>query len=147
MPAAPAAWTRARHGACPGASPACAAGLACPSVEGCSTQPGGQPWSGALVADTTIATKLFGPRVRRRLVVRDRLSERLDRAADARLILLSAPAGFGKTTLLANWLERHPGRAVAWLSLDASDDDPGRFWPYVATALAAALPGSELEAV
>ena len=97
--------------------------------------------------DTTIATKLFVPRVRRRLVVRDRLSERLDRAADARMILLSAPAGFGKTTLLSSWLERHPTRAVAWLSLDASDDDPSRFWPYVATALAAALPGSELEAV
>ena len=99
------------------------------------------------MADTTIAAKLFVPRVRRRLVVRDRLSERLDRAADARMILLSAPAGFGKTTLLASWLERHPGRAVAWLSLDASDDDPSRFWPYVVTALAAALPGSDLEAV
>lgn len=138
---------RARHGARPRAAPACAAGLACPSVDVCSAQPGGQPWSGALVADTKIATKLFVPRVRRRLVVRDRLSERLDSAAAARLILLSAPAGFGKTTLLASWLERHHDRAVAWLSLDASDDDPGRFWSYVVTALAAALPSSELEAV
>jgi LuxR family transcriptional regulator, maltose regulon positive regulatory protein len=96
-----------------------------------------------------MATKLFVPRVRRRLVVRERLSERLDDAADARLVLLSAPAGFGKTTLLANWLENatHHGRAVAWLSLEASDDDPGRFWSYVVTALAAALPSNELEAV
>jgi LuxR family maltose regulon positive regulatory protein len=99
------------------------------------------------VADTTIATKLFVPRVRRRLVVRERLSERLDSAADARLILLSAPAGFGKTTLLADWLDSHRDRAVAWLSLDASDDDSGRFWSYVVKALAAVLPSSELEAV
>jgi LuxR family transcriptional regulator, maltose regulon positive regulatory protein len=99
------------------------------------------------LADTTIATKLFVPRVRRRLVVRDRLSERLDSAADARLILLSAPAGFGKTTLLADWLDSRRDRAVAWLSLDASDDEPGRFWSYVVKALAAALPSSELEGV
>ncbi len=101
------------------------------------------------MADTKIAAKLFMPRVRRRLVARDRLSMRLSGAADARMTLLSAPAGFGKTTLLTSWLDESPDqdRAVAWLSLDASDDDPGRFWPYVATALAAALPSSELEVV
>ena len=99
------------------------------------------------MADTKIATKLFVPRVRRPLVARHRLTDRLDGSADARLTLLSAPAGFGKTTLLASWLDQSPdhGRAVAWLSLDAADDDPGRFWSYVVAALGSALPGSELE--
>ena len=55
---------------------------------------------------------------------------------------MSAPAGFGKTTLLASWLGPPTGdRRVAWLSLDASDDDPVSFWTGVVTALDGAVPG------
>ena len=52
-----------------------------------------------------MATKLYAPKLRRGLVARPRLLERLSNGADARLTLVSAPAGFGKTTLLAAWLE------------------------------------------
>jgi LuxR family maltose regulon positive regulatory protein len=56
---------------------------------------------------------------------------------------VSAPAGFGKTTLLAGWLGETPGddRSVAWLSLDPTDNDPASFWTYVVTALQTAVPG------
>jgi LuxR family maltose regulon positive regulatory protein len=56
---------------------------------------------------------------------------------------VSAPAGFGKTTLLAEWLDETPDedRAVAWLSLDPADNEPAAFWTYVVTALQAAVPG------
>ncbi|WAH97159.1 hypothetical protein [Arthrobacter sp. MMS18-M83] len=65
------------------------------------------------------------------------------RSAESRLTLLSAPAGFGKTTLLAGWLREAQGevRCVAWLSLDSADSDPVSFWTYVVTALQTAVPG------
>ncbi len=93
-----------------------------------------------------LATKLHVPRLRRDLVARPRLVERLEQGAEARLVLVSAPAGFGKTTLLAAWL--HEGtaattRCVAWLSLDAADNEPPSFWTYVVTALHDAWPGAE----
>jgi len=95
------------------------------------------------VAGPLIATKLYVPKVRRGLVARPRLLERLRRGADSRLTLLSAPAGFGKTTLLAEWLGETPGEdhSVAWLSLDPSDNEPSSFWTYVVTALQTAVPG------
>jgi LuxR family maltose regulon positive regulatory protein len=60
----------------------------------------------------------------------------------SRLTLLSAPAGFGKTTLLAEWLGQTSGEdhAVAWLSLDPADNEPTSFWTYVVTALQATVP-------
>lgn len=90
-----------------------------------------------------IATKLYVPRLRSGLVARPRLSERLRRGADSRLTLVSAPAGFGKTTLLAEWLGATSGavRHVAWLSLDPADNDPASFWTGVVTALQSAVPG------
>lgn len=90
-----------------------------------------------------IATKLYVPKPRRGLVTRPRLIERLRRGAESRLTLLSAPAGFGKTTLLAEWLGETPGDGgcVAWLSLDAADSDPASFWTGVVTALQTAMPG------
>ncbi len=96
-----------------------------------------------------IETKLFPPRLRRSLVDRPRLTSSLSPALDARLTLISAPAGFGKTTLLTAWLagngtEARPiraGRSVAWLSLEESDAPPKIFWTYVITALQRALPG------
>ena len=101
------------------------------------------PQREVVVAGPLLETKLFVPRWRRGLVPRPRLSERLDRGAEAKLTLVSAPAGFGKTTLLAEWLAAVPagGRAAAWLSLDPSDNDPASFWTYVIAALRTAAPG------
>jgi LuxR family maltose regulon positive regulatory protein len=83
---------------------------------------------------------LYIPRSRRGLVPRPRLSERLDRGTTSKLTLVSAPAGFGKTTLLTEWLAAGPARPagerlVAWLSLDQADNDPVSFWTYVIAAL------------
>ena len=93
------------------------------------------------MANPLVETKLYLPRLRRSLVARPRLSGRLSRGSDARLTLISAPAGFGKTTVLTAWLAATDSRAVAWLSLDASDRQPGTFWTYVITALQSAVPG------
>lgn len=81
-----------------------------------------------------LATKLYVPRARSKRVSRPHLIARLNDAAERSLTLLSAPAGFGKTTLLSEWIA-HSGRRVAWLSLDASDNDPVSFWSYVIAAL------------
>ncbi len=86
-----------------------------------------------------VATKLNLPVPRPRLVGRPRLRVLLDRGLEARLTLISAPAGFGKTTLLGDWLAGlpRPGPAIAWLSLDESDNEPSAFWPHVVAALQA----------
>lgn len=67
----------------------------------------------------------------------------MDGSAQSALTLISAPAGFGKTTVLASWLERDPSepRSVAFVSLDESDAHGGTFWLYVVTALQSAVPG------
>ena len=95
------------------------------------------------MASPLLETKLYVPRLPRGLVARPRLSERLTRGAESKLTLISAPAGFGKTTLLAEWLAapRADGRSVAWLSLDPSDNQPASFWTYLITALQTAAPG------
>jgi len=96
------------------------------------------------MANPLIETKLHVPAPRRSLVSRRRLHERLTGAADARVVLVSAPAGFGKTTLVAEWIASHTddATAVAWVSLDERDDDPTVFWSYVLAALRAAVPGA-----
>ena len=81
-----------------------------------------------------LTTKLHVPVPRPDLVPRPHLVERLQAGLSRRLTLLSAPAGFGKTTLLAEWLAG-AGRPTAWLSLDAGDDDPARFLSYLLGAL------------
>lgn len=83
-----------------------------------------------------VATKLFIPPSRPGIVSRPRLVERLDRglAAGCKLTLISAPAGFGKTTLASEWIAGC-GRPVAWLSLDEGDSDPARFLTYLVAAL------------
>lgn len=84
-----------------------------------------------------ISTKLRPSQSRSRLVARPRLTATLQRDAGRRLTLVCAPAGFGKTTLLAEWLEgsgSHEG-SVAWVSLDAGDNDPVRFLSYLVAAL------------
>ena len=88
-----------------------------------------------------LSTKVHVPRRRRGLVSRSRLSERLSRGDQAALTLVSAPAGFGKTTLLTEWLTAAGGRSISWLSLDDRDNDPVVFWTYVITALQTAVPG------
>ncbi len=92
-----------------------------------------------------LETKLYVPRPRRAMVPRPRLSERLDRGTASKLMLVSAPAGFGKTTLLAEWLAAGPidaadERSVAWLSLDRGDNESATFWRYVVAALQTAAP-------
>ena len=101
------------------------------------------------MAGPLLATKLHVPRRQRGLVARPRLSERLSRGAESALTLVSAPAGFGKTTLLTQWLAAAPadGRAVAWLSLDQRDNDPGLFWTYLVGALKTAAQGVDAGAL
>jgi LuxR family maltose regulon positive regulatory protein len=81
-----------------------------------------------------LSTKLRIPTPRRQLVPRPRLTERLRFDTPPRLVLVSAPAGFGKTTLLSEWLRATAAR-VAWLSLDEADNDLQRFLAHVAAAL------------
>src|SRR5659263_284020 len=96
-----------------------------------------------VMAGPLLETKLHVPRLRRALVARPRLSERLSRGAELALTLVSAPAGFGKTTLLTEWLAdaSADGWSAAWLSLDQRDNDPAVFWAYLIAALQTASPG------
>ncbi len=87
-----------------------------------------------LPRDPLLTTKLHPPRPRGRLVSRSHLIERLQQGMESALTLISAPAGFGKTTLLAQWLAES-GTPVAWLSLDVEDNDPVRFLTYLLAAL------------
>ncbi|WP_461171447.1 LuxR C-terminal-related transcriptional regulator [Arthrobacter sp. Z1-9] len=88
-----------------------------------------------------LATKLFFPAPRPQITSRPRLFQRLndELGASRKLSLVCAPAGFGKTTLLSEWItqrrRQHPGVAIAWLSLDAHDNDPSRFLAYLVAAL------------
>ena len=89
--------------------------------------------------DLLLATKLHLPRPRPGFVPRPRLTERLDEGLAQGLVLVCAPAGYGKTVLLADWARRGQ-QPVAWLSLDAGDNDPARFWRHVVAALERARP-------
>ena len=86
------------------------------------------------MAAPLLVTKLHIPRVPAHLVARPRLQERLAAGLAGKLTLVSASAGFGKTTLLSQWVQCC-GRPVAWLSLDRGDNDPARFWAYFVAAL------------
>src|SRR2546423_6456053 len=81
-----------------------------------------------------LATKLYIPLPRPKVVLRPRLIERLEGGLHHKLTLISAPAGFGKTTLLSEWVAGCE-RRVAWLSLDEGDNDPRRFLAYLVAAL------------
>lgn len=81
-----------------------------------------------------LATKLYIPLPRPKAVLRPRLIERLEEGSHHKLTLISAPAGFGKTTLLSEWAAGCE-RRVAWLSLDEGDNDPRRFLAYLVAAL------------
>jgi LuxR family transcriptional regulator, maltose regulon positive regulatory protein len=92
----------------------------------------------SLNTNELLSTKLAPPRPRSSLVRREALLARLDEGLEHKLTLVSAPAGFGKTTLVSEWIascgERQDSPSVAWVSLDEGDNDPTRFWRYIITA-------------
>jgi ATP/maltotriose-dependent transcriptional regulator MalT len=90
--------------------------------------------------DELLATKVSIPRARPDRLARSQLLQRLDEGTAGQLTLVCTPAGFGKTTLLADWATSK-GSPVAWLSLDSDDNDPARFWRYVVAALDRACGG------
>jgi LuxR family maltose regulon positive regulatory protein len=100
----------------------------------------------AAVADSLLRTKLFVPAVRAKAVSRPRLSEKLNGGLDKALVLVFAPAGYGKTTLVSTWL-REIEVPSAWLSLDEDDNEPRRFVQYLVAALRGIVPTVPGEAV
>jgi LuxR family maltose regulon positive regulatory protein len=93
------------------------------------------------IVTTILETKLHPPRVRDSTIARERLAAHVRSGLDARLLLLSAPPGFGKTTLISQAIGGlPPGTATAWLSLDRSDDEPVVFWTYLVTAVTSVAP-------
>ena len=117
----------------PGRSP----GRALRAVGGSALSPPGP--------ETPIESKLHPPGARREWVQRPGLLRELASTVSAKLVLVDAPAGFGKTTLVAQWRSSElEHRRFAWLSLDVGDDDPGRLWWHVVSALERACP--ELDA-
>ncbi len=91
-----------------------------------------------------LVTKLFIPPTRQELVPRPRLIEHLNHGLQCKLTLISTPAGFGKTTLLTQWVDKlsvsdngkaHPDSRIAWFSIDEGDNDPTRFLTYLIAAL------------
>jgi LuxR family transcriptional regulator, maltose regulon positive regulatory protein len=128
------------------------------------TQAAAPPASPALQSFELLATKLHPPPLRPGLVARPRLAQRLAAVLGVPLTIVVAPAGSGKTTLVAAWLQNVERRTqnverngneqrqsalrstfvdlrFCWLSLDTADNDPARFWAYLAAALDPALPG------
>ena len=99
----------------------------------------GSPASAAVSTgsvDSFLETKLHQPPTHGDLVDRARLLDRFEDEVACPLMLVAAPAGFGKTTLVAQWLNRRPSpHATAWVSLDAGDNDPVSLWTHVAAAL------------
>jgi LuxR family maltose regulon positive regulatory protein len=91
--------------------------------------------------DVLLATKLNLPGPQPGQVPRPRLLARLDEGLARGLVLVCAPAGYGKTVLLTDWARRGEF-PVAWLSLDAGDNDPARFWRHAVAALDRACPGT-----
>ena len=95
-----------------------------------------------------LATKLHVPAIGGQLVQRPALLDALSAGRRRKLTLLSAPAGWGKTTLLAQWASRAgEDQRFGWLSLDRSDNDPVWFWMYVVAALQKVSPGVGTRAV
>ncbi|NUO83790.1 helix-turn-helix transcriptional regulator, partial [candidate division KSB1 bacterium] len=81
-----------------------------------------------------LTTKLYIPRALAEFVPRPHLAQRLNQGLSCKLTLISAPAGFGKTTLLGEWIPHSP-RCITWVSLDHGDNDPMRFWSYFIAGL------------
>ena len=81
-----------------------------------------------------LRAKLHAPAINRNIIRREKLLEKLEHAKDGKLTLVTAPAGYGKTTAVLDWLGKC-GLPYAWLSLDSRDNDPLTFWQYVCAAL------------
>ena len=96
--------------------------------------------------DALLRTKLFVPPVRAKRVGRPRLTEKLNGGLERALVLVSAPAGYGKTTLVSGWL-REIGISSTWLSLDEDDNEPRRFLQYLVAALRNVAPAVPADAV
>ncbi|MBW1708927.1 MAG: HTH-type transcriptional regulator MalT [Deltaproteobacteria bacterium] len=96
-----------------------------------------------------LATKLFIPQARPDLIKRPRLIERLNKGLKRKLAIISATAGFGKTTLLSSWYNASLSSKipVAWLSLDGDDNDPTRFWAYLIRSVGAIKQGVDEKAL
>src|SRR5437762_3056235 len=99
-----------------------------------------------LLQDQLLATKFFVPTSSHPLIVRPQLTTLLNQGLRRKLTLISAPAGFGKTTLLSSWVQSFPqenpeAAHVAWVSLDEGDNEPVLFWMYALTALDTQQPG------
>src|SRR6266516_3124016 len=96
-----------------------------------------------LFHDQLLATKFFIPSSSHALIPRPRLIELLNTSVERSLTLVSAPVGFGKTTLLSIWVQSLPPERprIAWVSLDEGDNEPVLFWMYVLTALGSQQPG------
>ena len=92
-----------------------------------------RPYNNSM-STSILTTKLYIPSPRPKVVFRPRLIARLDEGLYHKLTLISAPAGFGKTTLISEWVARSE-RATAWLSLDEGDNDLARFLAYLVAAL------------
>ena len=98
------------------------------------------PQAAAPEGDALLATKLHLPGPRPGLVPRPRLAGQLEAGLGQGMVLVCAPAGYGKTVLLAGWALAGQ-RPVAWLSLDPGDNDPARFWRHAVAALDRVRPG------
>jgi LuxR family transcriptional regulator, maltose regulon positive regulatory protein len=96
--------------------------------------------------DLLLSTKYAIPPLGAQALARPRLTDLLDQAADRKLTLVAAPAGYGKTSLLSAWAQ-HRTNTLAWLTLDPADDDPQHFWIYVVDALETLRPGLGAQAL
>lgn len=96
--------------------------------------------------ETLLVTKLAAPQTRPGMVIRDRLNRRLDEGLERRLTLVSAPAGFGKTSLVSAWYNQLDV-PKGWLGLDEDDNDPARFLTYFLTVLGKSHPGLDEQVV
>ncbi|BCX49666.1 protein/transcriptional regulator, LuxR family [Haloferula helveola] len=95
------------------------------------------------IESRVILTKLFRPEPPKDVIARPRLLARLDQGKDAPLTLVSAPAGYGKSTLVSQWLGSFgAGETSAWYSADPSDNDPESFFLHLVSAIQVALPGA-----
>lgn len=89
-----------------------------------------------------LTTKLYPPLQSEGFISRHRLTDQLKTGLNRRAIIISAPPGFGKTTLISAWLATGDGKKVAWYSLDEDDNDPARFFRYIAASLQTVEPDS-----
>src|SRR6056297_1913923 len=88
----------------------------------------------ATMHDEVLQTKINPPPLRGRIITRARLLDRLEASKDQKLILITAPAGFGKSTLLNEWSAAR-AEPISWFSIDSSDNDPKAFWMHLISAI------------